>query len=85
MPLTFEELNALPTAVDLMTAARALGIGRTKAYQLAKAGKFPCRIIRVGNGYHVPTAELLKTLGVTPLSIATIKERSGTQTEDKLT
>ncbi|MGH3885069.1 MAG: helix-turn-helix domain-containing protein [Pseudonocardiaceae bacterium] len=67
MPLTFEELNALPTAVDLMTAARALGIGRTKAYQLAKAGQFPVRIIRVGNGYHVPTAELLKLLGVTPL------------------
>jgi predicted DNA-binding transcriptional regulator AlpA len=44
-PLTFDQLNALPTAVDLTTAARALGIGRTKAYQLAKAGEFPCRII----------------------------------------
>jgi predicted DNA-binding transcriptional regulator AlpA len=63
-PLTFEELNALPTVVDLMTAARALGIGRTTAYQLAKAGQFPVRIIRVGSNYHVPTAELMKTLGV---------------------
>ena len=63
-PLTFAELHALPTVVDLMTAARALGIGRTQAYQLASAGEFPVRIIRVGTAYHVPTAELLKVLGV---------------------
>lgn len=68
-PLTFDQLHALPTVVDLMTAARALGIGRTKAYQLAKAGEFPCRIIHVGRGYHVPTAELLKVLGVTPVAL----------------
>jgi hypothetical protein len=66
-PLTFDELHALPTVVDLMTAARALGIGRTKAYQLAATGTFPIRIIRVGRGYHVPTAELLKVLGITPI------------------
>ena len=29
-PLTFEQLNALPTTTDLITAARALRIGRTK-------------------------------------------------------
>ena len=69
-PLTFEQLNALPTTTDLITAARALRIGRTKAYELAKAGEFPVRIIRVGAGYHVPTSELLKVLGVTPLKEA---------------
>jgi hypothetical protein len=63
-PLTFEELLSLPTVVDLMTAARALDIGRTKAYQLANADEFPCRIIRVGKGYHVPTADLLTLLGI---------------------
>lgn len=40
-PLTFDQLYALPIVVDLMTAARALGIGRSKAYQLASAGSFP--------------------------------------------
>jgi hypothetical protein len=65
-PLTFDELYTLPTVVDLMTAARALGIGRTKAYHLAHADQFPVRIIRVGTSYHVPTAELLKILGATP-------------------
>ncbi len=66
-PLTFDQLFALPTVVDLMTAARALGIGRSKAYQMAHDGQFPVRIIRVGTSYHVPTAELLKILGATPL------------------
>jgi hypothetical protein len=66
-PLTFGELHALPTVVDLMTAARALGIGRTKAYQLAHADQFPCRIIRIGTHYNIPTADLLRLLGVTPV------------------
>ena len=84
-PLTFNELNALPTVVDLITAARALGIGRTKAYQLAATGAFPVRIIRVGTAYHVPTAELLKILGVTALPIGTVEDHSGTQTEGNVT
>jgi hypothetical protein len=74
-PLTFEQLNALPTTTDLITAARALRIGRTKAYGLAKAGEFPVRIIRVGTSYHVPTSELLKVPGVTPLKEAPAQRR----------
>jgi len=63
-----------------MTAARALNIARTKAYQLAQSGQFPVRIIRVGNACHVPTAELLKVLGVAPLPIGTAEEQNSTQT-----
>jgi hypothetical protein len=82
-PLTFDELHALPTVVDLMTAARALGIGRTKAYQLAQTGQFPVRIIRVGTAYHIPTAELLKTLGITHLHDQTHgRERTATTREE---
>lgn len=64
-PLTIDQLRTLPSVVDLTTAARALGIGRTKAYQLAQQSDFPCRIIRVGRAYHVPTADLLTLLGIT--------------------
>jgi len=63
-PLTITELQQLPAVVDLITAARALGLGRTKAYDLAKRGEFPCRILRVGGAYLVPTAEILKLLGL---------------------
>jgi hypothetical protein len=63
---TLAELQQLPATVDLLTAAKALGLGRTKAYELAKKGEFPCRVIRVGASYLVPTAELFKLLGVDP-------------------
>jgi hypothetical protein len=66
-PLTRDQLRLLPSVVNLMTAACALGIGRTKAYELAQCGQFPCRVLRVGRSYHVPTAGLLELLGVTHL------------------
>ena len=63
MPITIPLLRARAT-VDLMTAAGALGLGRTKAYELARHDEFPCRVIRIGDTYRVPTAGLLELLGV---------------------
>ena len=60
--MTAIELAALPVIIDLMTAARALGIGRTKAYELARANRFPCPVLRTGRTYRVPTAGLLALL-----------------------
>jgi hypothetical protein len=64
--LTLDELRALPATTDLPTAARALGLGRTKAYELAKTDRFPCRILRIGGTYRIPTADLLRYLGLPP-------------------
>lgn len=63
-PITIAQLRTLPAAVDLMTAARALGLGRTKAYELTKQDQFPCPVIRIGDIYRIPTAGLLELLGV---------------------
>lgn len=63
--LTAAEIRSLPATIDLVTAARVFGVGRTKAYQLARDGRFPCRVFRVGRSYRVPTADLLTVLGVT--------------------
>jgi hypothetical protein len=63
-PITVAELRNLPATVDLMTAARVLGLGRTKAYELAKRDQFPCRVIRIGDTYRIPTAGLLDLLGI---------------------
>ena len=49
-----------------MTAAKILGICRTKAYELARHGEFPCLVIRVGDLYRVSTADLLRLLGASP-------------------
>jgi hypothetical protein len=62
-PVTVSQLRSSAT-VDLMTAARALGLGRTKAYELARRDEFPCRVIRIGDTYRIPTPGLLELLGV---------------------
>ena len=60
------ELLELPVMVSIETAARALGLGRSTGYELARRGAFPCRVLRVGSSYRVPTAELLRVLGIDP-------------------
>lgn len=63
-PISLAQVGDLPPALDLLAAAGILGMGRTKAYEMAKRGEFPCRVIRVGNSYVVPTVELLALLGI---------------------
>ncbi|WP_411145844.1 hypothetical protein [Streptomyces sp. x-80] len=62
--MTREELLALPAAVDLETGNRALGLGRSKGYALAKQGRYPCKVLRLGKAYRVVTADLLELLGL---------------------
>ncbi|MEU5302132.1 hypothetical protein ACH4YO_24320 [Streptomyces noursei] len=62
--MTREELLALPAAIDLDTGNRALGLGRSKGYALAKQGQYPCKVLRLGKAYRVVTADLLGLLGL---------------------
>jgi excisionase family DNA binding protein len=62
--MTLAEVLSLPAMVTLEHAARALRIGRTTAYELAQKGEFPVLVHRVGKKYLVPTAPLLRFLGV---------------------
>lgn len=66
MPRTpsIAQLRSGPPAVDLQTAARVLGLGRTKAYELARRGEFPVPVRRIGTSYRVPVAGLLAYLGI---------------------
>lgn len=64
--LTREELLALAASTDVETAGRALGLGRTTAYALARNGQFPCAVIRAGRSYRVVTADLLRLLHIAP-------------------
>lgn len=64
--LTRAELLALPVTVDVPTAARALGLGRSTAYELARRDEFPCRVLRVGSSYRIPTADLMRVLCIEP-------------------
>ncbi|WP_253876857.1 helix-turn-helix domain-containing protein [Actinomadura rupiterrae] len=60
--MNLDELSGLPTVVSLTTAGRAFGLSRSYAYELARRGEFPCRILRIGGCYRVPTVELFATL-----------------------
>lgn len=62
--LTVRQVMALPAVVDLRTACRALHIGRSVGYELARSGEFPCPVLRVGRQYRVPTAGLRQALGI---------------------
>ncbi|WP_282703211.1 hypothetical protein [Streptomyces sp. CC219B] len=66
--MQFEELIELPVAVDLETANRALNIGRTKGFELARRGEYPVPIRRDGRTYRVNRADLLRELGIEPNS-----------------
>jgi hypothetical protein len=60
---TIEAIRALGVTTNVETAAAILGIGRTNAYELARAGQFPVPVIRAGRRYVVPVPTLLAVLG----------------------
>jgi hypothetical protein len=64
LAMSENELLALPVAVDLVTAGRAFGIGRTRAFELARTGEFPCRVLRVGQKFRVPRTAIFEALGI---------------------
>jgi hypothetical protein len=64
--LTDEDLARLPPTVDLLTAARILGIARTTAYRLVRGGRWPTDSFRAGERIRVPRGPLLALLGIAP-------------------
>jgi hypothetical protein len=67
--MSVDELLNLPVSVDLVTAGRAFGLGRTISYELAQAGKFPCTVRKLGERYRVSRSEILGALGVDPADL----------------
>ncbi|RBM10986.1 integrase [Streptomyces sp. PT12] len=71
------ELLALPPAIDLETANRALALSRSTGYDLARRSEYPCRVLRLGRSYRVVTADLRRLLGVEPGEV--VSDGSGTR------
>ncbi|MFF5564044.1 helix-turn-helix domain-containing protein [Streptomyces sp. NPDC012623] len=76
--LSFTEIFELPVAVDLRTAARALGICTTTAYLLIRRNTFPCPVLRVGGRYRIPTSELMRVLGIEERPVYTVELETDT-------
>jgi excisionase family DNA binding protein len=62
--MTIEEARRLPTVLTVAEAGRLLGVHRSRAYELVADGTIP--VIRYGRGMRVPTAKVLKMLGLEP-------------------
>ncbi len=59
---TSEAVHALGVTTDLVTAGALLGMGRTKAHELARIGRFPVPVLRHGRRYIVPVAPIARLL-----------------------
>ena len=64
--MTRDELDALPTVLDVPTAAKVLGIGRSLAYDLVRRGDWPTPVLHVGKLIKIPSAPLLALLSEQP-------------------
>jgi excisionase family DNA binding protein len=58
------EVRQLPPALTVEQATGLLRIGRSKAYDAVRTGEWPTRIVRVGRCIRIPTAEVLRLLGL---------------------
>jgi hypothetical protein len=61
-PWTMDAVVGLGTVTDVVTAGAILGIGRTKAYELARLDEFPVRVMRIGKRYVVPVSSVVQML-----------------------
>jgi hypothetical protein len=59
---TLDEVRSLGLTMDVATAAQILGVSRSTGYALAKIGRFPIKVVRVGHRYVVPTAAMIRLL-----------------------
>lgn len=62
--MTHAELMALPVSFPLEVANRALSIGRTQGYSMAKTDSYPVRVLHHGRAYRVTRYDLLRYLGL---------------------
>lgn len=61
---------SLPPVLDVPTAGRLLGLGRSAAYDLIIAGLWPTPVLRLGRRLRIPTAPLLALLGLDPVPVS---------------
>ncbi|MGW7579814.1 DNA-binding protein [Kitasatospora sp. NPDC054768] len=68
--MTLEQVRSLPVTINVVTAARALGVGPNTAYAAIRDGVFPLDMISVGGSKRVLTASLWRHLQIEGLVAA---------------
>ena len=54
------DARSTPILLDVPEAASVLGIGRTLAYELVRAGRWPTPVIHVGRLIKIPSQPLIE-------------------------
>ncbi|MFF5992601.1 hypothetical protein [Prauserella flavalba] len=67
---TLSEVRQWPATVDVVTAGKALGLGRNASYDAVRQGEFPVRVIKIGHRYRVVTSELVSLLDTASEAVA---------------
>ncbi|GAA2925119.1 hypothetical protein GCM10020221_21360 [Streptomyces thioluteus] len=83
--MAHDELMGLPAAVPLAVANRALSIGRTTGYGMAKRGTYPVRVLRCGRRYRVTRYDLHRYRGLAESDAAKcrVSQRSPRSASDR--
>lgn len=63
--MSVREVLDLPVAISLDDANRALGLGRSNGYAMAKTGEYPLPLLRLGRKYRCKRSDLLRLLDIT--------------------
>jgi hypothetical protein len=61
---TPEEIRKYKATVDVPTAGRCWGLGRDASYELARAGKFPVPVLKLGERLRVTRSAIMQALGI---------------------
>jgi hypothetical protein len=72
---TPDEIRAWPATVDVPTAGRAFGVGRDESYRLAREGRFPVPVLRLGRFLRVTRSAVLDVLGISDTAPAAAAHR----------
>jgi hypothetical protein len=72
---TPDEIRAWPATVDVPTAGRAFGVGRDESYRLAREGRFPVPVLRLGRYLRVTRSAVLDALGISDSAATTASRR----------
>lgn len=59
---TLDAVRGLGVTTTIPTAAQILRIGRSTAYRMARADRFPVPVIPIGRRYLVPVSPLIRLL-----------------------
>lgn len=60
----------MPATISVPKAgAFAWGFNRATSYALNARGEFPCEVVKIGERFHVRTADLARALGIDPAAL----------------